>query len=43
LLEPLVELLAVPRMKLRSRDSFRRVLRMEIERQPRELGAELGA
>jgi hypothetical protein len=37
-LQPLVELVAVAGQQLGARDSLRRVLRMEVERQPVELG-----
>ena len=39
MLQPVVERFAVARVQLVARDSFRRILRMEVERQVRDLGA----
>jgi hypothetical protein len=38
--EPVVEAVAVPRMQLRTRNAFRRVLRMEVEGKPLDARAE---
>jgi ferredoxin-fold anticodon binding domain-containing protein len=37
-LEPVVERFAIPRVQLLAGDSLRRILRMEVERQVRDLG-----